>query len=206
MAVNREDRNQAIKHQLLGRPNFERLYGDTTRGVHLIHAVLDTEPYRQLGPRTSCTQEAGRDPIPTALTEAGALHVGQREFRMPDGCGKAEYPLAKSQFLITGPPNSAAKTSTASRKFVSVSSASREFTNYLKDPRNMHPALRKSPLREVLQLFRARGQFGFPASMHADACLDLREISYQSWGNVRGHCGAPRSILNRIIGTVAKGH
>ena len=58
----------------------------------------------------------------------------------------------------------------------------------------MPPACRKPSPREVFGFLRARGQFGFPASLRADACLGFRATGYQSWEVARGHCEVLRPL------------
>ena len=42
-------------------------------------------------PETPYTRAGGRDPVPSALAEAGELHADQREFHMLGGRGQVAF-------------------------------------------------------------------------------------------------------------------
>ena len=67
------------------------------------------------------------------------------------------------------------------------------------------PAMGKSPIREVLGFLQARGQFGFPPSMHLDACLGYCCVGYQGAEMALSKCDAGKYILVRLGGAVSKG-
>ena len=83
--------------------------------------------------------------------------------------------------------------------------ASGECTNHLRGPQFIPPVPRMSSPRRVLGFFGTRGQFGFLASMHADACLGYSAMGYQSWEVAGEICDARRFILTHHVGPVAQG-
>ena len=49
-------------------------------------------------------------------------------------------------------------------------------------------------------------QFGHPASMDTNACLEYSAMGYQSWDVAYGHCDAWETTLVRLEGRLSKGH
>ena len=75
------------------------MFGDSG-GVHRTHAIFDATPYREVAFNGSFTREAGADPAPIALAEAGTLRVDHRESCPLDGRGNPEAHPANSHFLV----------------------------------------------------------------------------------------------------------
>ena len=102
-----------------GWPNFARLLVGNI-GAHLTRDIFSLRPLRYLGPKTAYEGQPGRDPVSTALGEAGALHADQRELWALSGHGQPEYPLVNSHFTVPRLPvrqvRKNAKTSTYKRE------------------------------------------------------------------------------------------
>ena len=206
--VNREDRERASHYPALGWPIIEKLLGDDA-GAHLTHREFDTKPLCYVAPDTMCERPAEVDPVSLALYEAGARRVDPKEFRLLTVSGLGEYPLATSHFSSPELPDR------RFRKNENVNcqwgiqlgpNASGECTNHLQNPKCMPPALRRSFPREVLEFLRARGQFGFPASLHTDSCLEFRAMEHQSREVASYRCDTHRRISIQIVEPVGNGH
>ena len=129
-----------------------------------------------MGPETPYARAAGKRPAAITLAEAGALHVDPREFRLLIRRGGIEYPLTNAHFMVPQLP----KRRIRDHGNVHVqwgimigANASGEFTN----------RLRKSSPKDVLGFLRARGQFGFPASMQTDTGLGFLGNGTPELGN-----------------------
>ena len=136
-------------------------------GAHLTHSIFDT---------ALCQKMAGVCPIPIAVAEARSVVADLREFCMLDCWGKPEFPLSNSLCQVYGLPERRARAQPNVNKrwgFRLGPDAGGEVSNFLIQPNRMIPALRESSLREVLGLFRARGQSGSSPPAHADAFAAL---------------------------------
>ena len=117
-------------------------------------------------------------------------------------------PIGISHFLLNKLPNRRGRNhpDVKCQKAIRLGpKASGEAINHLVQPKRMPTALRKSPLRGVLGILRARGQFGFPPTMHTDACLGYCAMGYQSSEAAREPCDASRRILFRLDSPIEKG-
>ena len=159
--------------------------------------MFDTKPLRHLGPKTAYERNAAADPDSVALYEAGASHAGPMEFWMTNGGGQQEYRLTNPNFSVLKSPDCRSRV----RKNVNCqwgvrlgANARGEFANHLQNPQHMPPALLRSSPTAVWGCLRARGQCGFPASMHTDAFLGCCAMGYRSW-EVAGASVMPASTF-----------
>ena len=127
---------------------------------------------------------------------------------MRTGNGAKITPLGKSDFAVYRLPTHSvrARKNVYGQWGVRIGpNASRENSNRMAYSQNMPPDLRKSSPREILEILRARGQIGSPASMHTHACLGYSAMRNRTWGAPHRVLDARKFNLIRLVGPEAKG-
>ena len=189
-----EGRGNSIVAPSLGWSSFEREF-NAARVEPSTAESFNNIRMRGVDPKMAYARGWDVDPVPRSIYDCGAEWADSSEFWM----------LAGDGIQITRPPDSLAKTNYSQRGVRVGPNASGEYANKLIGPHLMPPAPRKFSSRGISGFLRARGQIGFPASMHADACLGYSATGYQSWGVAYNVLEARKFDLIRPAGPASQG-
>ena len=132
--------------------------------------------------RKAYIRTARKDHLPRALLDAGAAVVDKTDFRVVVGTGALEAPLTPLNFGVRelpAPRIAAARTHAWRVAVRQGPSARGDASNYIQNVTETPPAIRRSSLREAMEILYAPTQVGAPVTVNAAARLGFPRMGCQ---------------------------